>query len=67
MRLLDGFAPTAAAIGTTPDVPELSDDAQAAVKGFASATAVAPGESVDFHISVPSRGDHCRDLPRRRL
>ena len=52
MRLLDGFAPTAAAIGTPPDVPELSDDAQAAVKGFASATAVAPGESVDFHISV---------------
>lgn len=52
MRLLDGFAPTAAAIGTTPDVPELSDDARAAVKGFASATAVAPGESVDFHISV---------------
>jgi hypothetical protein len=59
MRLLDGFAPavaaigtSAAAIGTTPDVPELSDDARAAVKGFASATAVAPGESVDFHISV---------------
>lgn len=52
MRLQDGFAPTAAAIGTSPDVPDLSDDARAAVKGFASATAVAPGESVDFHISV---------------
>ncbi|MBS2537083.1 hypothetical protein KGQ20_30435 [Catenulispora sp. NF23] len=52
MRLLDGFDPAAAAIGTLPDVPDLSDDARAAVKGFASATAVAPGESVDFHIDV---------------
>ncbi|MEY9906778.1 hypothetical protein ABIA35_003000 [Catenulispora sp. MAP12-49] len=57
MRLLDGFAPTAAAIGTTPDVPDLGDDARAAVKGFASATAVAPGESLDFHISVAEPQD----------
>jgi len=57
MRLLDGFAPTAAAIGTSPDVPELSDDARAAVKGFASATAVAPGESLDFHLDVAEPRD----------
>jgi hypothetical protein len=52
MRLLDGFAPTDTVIGSPPGVPDLADDAQAAVKGFASATAVTPGESIDFHISV---------------
>ena len=56
MRLLDGFIPVARPVGTTPDVPDLADDAAAPVKGFASATAVGPGEPIDFHISVATPG-----------
>ena len=54
MRALDGFSPVAAPTGTSSwrlD-PETADDSVEAVKGFASSTSVAPGETVDFHISV---------------
>lgn len=56
MRPLDGFIPVASPVGTAPDVPDLTDDATAPVKGFASDTAVGPGEPIDFHISVAEPG-----------
>src|SRR3954466_4666831 len=52
MRPFDGFIPVATPVGTPPNVPDLADDAAASVKGFASETAVSPGDSIDFHISV---------------
>src|SRR2546423_704936 len=52
MRPLDGFSPIADPVAPAPDVPDISDDAAAPVKGFASGTGVSPGAAIDFHISV---------------
>ncbi|MGA5382854.1 N,N-dimethylformamidase beta subunit family domain-containing protein [Streptomyces pseudogriseolus] len=54
---LDPFAPvtlpwTTPSPPAVPTAPAASDDGRGRIEGFASASAVAPGDSIDFHVTV---------------
>ena len=50
--------------GGRPGTPRLADDVHCQIKGFASRSAAAPGESIDFHITVDPPQEFVVDVYR---